>query len=419
MKQEFIEMLNKCSINDTFLVAVSGGPDSMGLLHKIKGSSLKLVVCNVNYKTRKESDIEEAMVKNYALSNNLIFESKVASNNEISNFQDSARVFRYTFFKEIYDKYNAKGLIVAHHLDDALETYLMQKERGSIVRQYGISYISKIQGMKVYRPLLDETKQDLLKYCKDNDVPYSIDYTNNLPKYKRNKVRLEVLNKMNAQAKHELIIEMQRKNQENNKLFQTIDKYLGNCVNSKYLNIDEFSKIPQEYQSYVLYVFLEPQIQRSSRVLSSSYLKDLCIQVQDGKPNKKYLIDQKYYLYQEYGILHVEENKKIEYCYFLEKDEELKTEYFSVSKTGDNKNGIYIKDDEYPLMIRNFKDGDEITLENGHKKLRRWFIDKKTPLSKRNKIPLLFNNQGKLLYIPGLYKDFERKNLKSTLFMIE
>ena len=70
-------------------------------------------------------------------------------------------------------------------------------------------------------------------------------------------------------------------------------------------------------------------------------------------------------------------------------------------------------------MIRNYRDGDEIILENGHKKLRRWFIDKKTPLSKRKKIPLLFTKQGRLVFIPSLYKDFERKNLKSTLFMIE
>lgn len=419
MEKEFIVMLNNASFDDVFLVAVSGGPDSMALLHKLTSYKNKFVVCHVNYKTRNESDYEENMVRDFCKKNNFIFEYNVVKKNNIANFQDSARVFRYTFFKEMYEKYNAKALIVAHHLDDSLETYLMQKERKSIVKHYGIAYESFIMGMNVLRPLLCYRKKELLEYCNSNNVPYSIDYTNNLPKYQRNKLRLEVINHLSDKELKKLVEEMLIKEQENSILFSKVKIFLDKCIENNSLNINKFSLIDKEYQSLVLYMFLEDKISRSSKILSKSYLKDLCIQIQDGRANKKYVLDKKYILYQEYGFLHVEDLREIEYCYYLNKGEYLSTEYFSIVKSGDNKSGIYINDDEYPVMIRNYRDGDEIILENGHKKLRRWFIDKKTPLSKRKTIPLLFTKQGRLIFIPSLYKDFERKNLKSTLFMIE
>lgn len=419
MEKEFIVMLNNASFDDVFLVAVSGGPDSMALLHKLTSYKNKFVVCHVNYKTRNESDYEENMVRDFCKKNNFIFEYNVVKKNNIANFQDSARVFRYTFFKEMYEKYNAKALIVAHHLDDSLETYLMQKERKSIVKHYGIAYESFIMGMNVLRPLLCYRKKELLEYCNSNNVPYSIDYTNNLPKYQRNKLRLEVIDHLSDEELKKLVEEMLIKEQENSILFSKVKIFLDKCIENNSLNINKFSLIDKEYQSLVLYMFLEDKISRSSKILSKSYLKDLCIQIQDGRANKKYVLDKKYILYQEYGFLHVEDLREIEYCYYLNKGEYLSTEYFSIVKSGDNKSGIYINDDEYPVMIRNYRDGDEIILENGHKKLRRWFIDKKTPLSKRKTIPLLFTKQGRLIFIPSLYKDFERKNLKSTLFMIE
>ena len=102
MEKEFIVMLNNASFDDVFLVAVSGGPDSMALLHKLTSYKNKFVVCHVNYKTRNESDYEENMVRDFCKKNNFIFEYNVVKKNNIANFQDSARVFRYTFFKEMY-----------------------------------------------------------------------------------------------------------------------------------------------------------------------------------------------------------------------------------------------------------------------------------------------------------------------------
>ena len=412
-------LMNQYSEDDVFLVAVSGGPDSMALLHMLTKYPLKFVVCNVNYKTRKESDLEAKMVEDYALKHNMIFEGCNAKENNISNFQDSARVFRYNFFHDIYQKYNAKGLMVAHHLDDALETYVMQKIRKGIVRHYGIAFHTFLNEMNVYRPLLNYRKNELLDYCKNNNVPYSLDYTNNLPKYQRNIIRFDI-NKLNDEEYKKIKEEMINKEKENELFFIEIDKQLANCLIEDKLNIELFENVPINLKIYVLYSYLQPRIKRSSRVLSKKFLQDLVSKIcTKNEGNKKYEIDKKYCLFQEYGLLHVEEIQELRYCYYLNKGEELVTPYFKVSKKGDNKNGIYLYDDEYPIMIRNYQEGDMISLQNGSKKLDRWFIDKKVPLSNRTKIPLLFTRQGKLVYIPRIYKNFERKNLQSTLFMIE
>lgn len=413
------KLLSNYSNKDVFLVAVSGGPDSMALLHMLTNYQVKFVVCNVNYLTRNESEYEAKMVEEFAIKHNMIFEGCKVEDNSISNFQDSARVFRYNFFKNIYEKYSAKGLLVAHHLDDAIETYVMQKRRKGIVKHYGISFQTNINEMNVYRPLLNHRKNELLKYCQNNNVPYSLDYTNELPKYQRNIVRFDI-KKLNEDEFNKLESEMIIAEKENELFFYEVDKQLNNCLVEEKLDVSLFAKIPNNFRSFVLYCYLQPRIKRSSRVLSKRFLQEVSLQIiETNQANKKYELDKKYYLYQEYGFLHIEPIEDINYCYYLNKDEELITPYFKVVKKGNNKDGIYLSDDEYPIMIRNYQKGDIIYLENGSKKLNRWFIDKKVPLSKRTKIPLLFTRQGKLVYIPRIYKNFERKNLQSTLFMIE
>ena len=146
------------------VVAVSGGSDSLALLdilfHK---NAYELVVCHVNYNYRDSSVRDEKLVKEYCDKNKIkCYILNVNSKEEKSgNFEDWARVKRYKFFKEIYDKENCDCLFVGHHKEDCLETYLLQKERGAIVECYGLAQETNLQGMKVIRPLLEYNKKDL------------------------------------------------------------------------------------------------------------------------------------------------------------------------------------------------------------------------------------------------------------------
>lgn len=130
-------MLNKTLVESKlYVVGVSGGPDSLFLLDRMRNSGYNLVVAHVNYKKRPESNQEEKLVKNYCQKYSLpfeIYQVKSSEYNSKSNFQAQARQIRYNFFQKLADQYQTKYIVVAHHFDDHLETYLLQNQRKSLV----------------------------------------------------------------------------------------------------------------------------------------------------------------------------------------------------------------------------------------------------------------------------------------------
>src|SRR5437763_9346486 len=120
-RSDNIDMLAKDRL---YILAVSGGPDSMFLLDKMRLEGFNLVVAHVNYKKREDSDYDEKLVRNYCQKYALpceVYQGKNFEYSSISNFQDRARKIRYDFFQKLADKYLTKYIIVAHHLDDHLE----------------------------------------------------------------------------------------------------------------------------------------------------------------------------------------------------------------------------------------------------------------------------------------------------------
>src|ERR1700753_777516 len=127
---------NTLAKNKLHILAISGGPDSMFLLDNMRNSGYSLVVAHVNYKKRPESDQEEKLVKNYCQKYFLpceVYQVQDSEYNSKSNFQDQARKIRYNFFQNLADKYQTNYIVVAHHFDDHLETYLLQNQRKSLV----------------------------------------------------------------------------------------------------------------------------------------------------------------------------------------------------------------------------------------------------------------------------------------------
>ena len=143
----------KIKDDDTLVVAVSYGPDSMFLLHllKKKYAKNKIVCCHVHHNHRKESDLEAKELKKYCLLNDIIFEfMKIDSYKNNKFTEEEARNKRYKFFDEILTKYDSKYLFTAHHGDDLVETILMKISRGSSFKGYaGISLISNRKNYKI------------------------------------------------------------------------------------------------------------------------------------------------------------------------------------------------------------------------------------------------------------------------------
>lgn len=184
------------------LVAISGGPDSVALGHILwryvneqKSQNLDLVFTHVHHGVRQESDNEEDMVVGLAKEWGVPclvhhFDSKSYAKLTGQSFQTAAREWRYARWKEDMISAECTLLATAHHLGDQSETVLYRLLRGSGTTGLGGIYPQK---ENIIRPLLSVKKEDILKYCREEQLPFAIDQSNTEPIYVRNKIRLELL----------------------------------------------------------------------------------------------------------------------------------------------------------------------------------------------------------------------------------
>ena len=393
--------LNK---EDYVIVATSGGPDSMALLHMIKDCPFNIVVANVNYKTRKESDYEQIEVGNYCKKYNLIYESCVAQGFEKGNFEAWARDYRYNFFKELYDKYSAKYLFVAHNLDDFIETYYIQKKRNIITRYYGIKYITHIFGMDVCRPVLEYYKSDLEDYCKNNNVFYSIDSTNLKDDYLRNQIRHNVVSLMSREDKIKEYNNILKLNEELKVKFDIVDEEYEKYVKDDVLLA---SFIDSDNSTLILFKYL------NMKHMSSPRMKDI-INKFKSKQNIIIELDDNVSLVKEYENIRKIVNENVSYSYTINDVEYLDTKYFKITSSGDGKHCLLVSREDFPLTIRNAYDNDVIIMKHGSKKVSRVFIDSKIGIYSRKKWPVVVNKEGIILLVSGLTKNYNYSNSKES-----
>ena len=182
-------------LSGKWVVAVSGGADSMALLDMCRKAKLNIVVATVHYHQRQSADRDLIIVNEYCQKNAIPIYIKHFEEPLIGNFQNQARWYRYSFFKDVVKQSGCKGVLTAHHRDDVLETYLWQNQRGHRVKRYGIGKEVEIYGVKIVRPLLEKYKKDLVEYCVSNQVEYGEDESNYSNKYLRNRIRKQLSTK--------------------------------------------------------------------------------------------------------------------------------------------------------------------------------------------------------------------------------
>ncbi len=388
----------------TYILACSFGPDSMALFDMLLKNDFTFVVAHVNYHKRAESDFEETSLRNYCKKNNVICEVYSANQDNITgNFQAWARSVRYDFFRDIYNKYKASGLFVAHHRDDALETYLMQISRKSDVKFYGISENSIINEMKVYRPLLEQSKESLISYCVDNSVPYAIDLSNHSDLYTRNRVRHHIVEKMSESQKNQVTEEMKTKNKALAEVYQIIDSYPKNEL--------DISSVLKETDDTIIRLIQELPYKNSiTHSISKNSAYQILNALKSSKPNIILLQNNRITLSKEYNLLKISKKTvSIDYNYIVNEPKELTTEGFILNlclRKG------YINSSDFPLTVRLKKPGDKVMIGSVNKNVSRLFIDWKMPTSFRVKWPIVINKMGKIVYVPKYPDDLDNGNIK-------
>ena len=180
-----IKKYNLIQSNDKIVIGVSGGPDSMTLLHvlnQLKGKlQIQLCVAHINHMIREEADNETKYVKDFCRNLGIkcyverIDIQKKAEELKIST-ELEGRIARYNFFEEIAQKEKANKFAIAHNANDNAETVLMNMMRGSGTS--GLKGIEKIREGKFIRPIIECSREEIETYCEQNNLKPRYDKTN-------------------------------------------------------------------------------------------------------------------------------------------------------------------------------------------------------------------------------------------------
>ena len=420
--------------NDKIVLGISGGPDSMCLLHVLNSLkekyNLNLICAHVNHGLRKESEEEKEFVKKYCEDKNIIFEYMKIENYKKNKFSEQeGREKRYLFFEELINKYNANYLMTAHHGDDLIETVLMRLVRGSNLKGYeGISLISKNDKYKIVRPLLNLNKEEILDYLKKEKIPYVIDKSNECEKYTRNRFRKQVLPFLKKEDKNvqlKFLKYSKELNRYNNYVNNIIEEKIDKIYKNNKIIINEILKEDEFLQEKIIEYIIQDIQKTEIFNINDKAFKNIMELLKKDQNSQINLCDN-FIARRSYNYLYIEKNKIAEeYNYILDNVVIINNKYKIEKKDLCNEKDntvirINSEEIELPLYVRNKKDGDKIKIKNlkGTKKLKDIFIDCKMDLKKRVEYPIVVDRKDTIIWIPGIKKSIFDKEINEKYDII-
>lgn len=394
MTQKLLQMMQAKGYfnrHKKILVAVSGGADSMSLLHFLynhqKDLDIQLGIAHVNHKQRQESEHEEAYLRHWAEEHKVPFHYSTFSGKFSEN---AARTFRYEFFKQVMKDYDYSALVTAHHADDQAETIFMRLLRGSRLRHLtGISAIRPFGTGQIIRPFLHLTKAQL-------PVTFHFeDRSNTSLAYLRNRIRLSylpTLSQENPKIKEHLCLLAEE--------IGLMEQALGELT--KDISITDLSVFQQQsdaVQLFLLQNYLDsfPDLQLSKGQFNQliSYLRKKTSGKMPLKNGYELVKTQTDFLIRKEASISLSPPCLLEFGKSVEFEDYTLT--FSEFNDVSNTDAISIWSDA-PIVIRHRKEGDKIDLGSHHKKLRRLFIDNKI-LEKDRQKAIVGEQDGHIIFL--------------------
>lgn len=397
-----------------FYIAVSGGIDSMVLVHLFQHFQFAFGLLHCNFKLRgEESDADMRFIHDYAEENNLqlkigFFETaQIAKESKIS-IQVAARELRYQWFYEQMKENHVDFVATAHHLDDNLETFLINLSRGTGLD--GLTGIPTIND-KVFRPLLPFSREEIKNYAQENNLKWREDSSNSSDKYLRNKIRhhlVPVLKDSNVdfldafQKTQTYLKEAQALVQDAAELiYQEVAEELENGT----INFDiKRLKNRSNYRAY-LYQWLHK--------FGFSAWNDVynLVNAQSGKQ----VFSESHILLKDrdFLLLSKKEEQQAETIEIHSLDDKLnfplKFDLCNLSDiSNQTKNVIFVDENkiQFPLTIRKWKEGDYFYPSGmqGKKKVSKYFKDEKFTLFQKQDTWILESNK-QIVWIIGYRTD--------------
>jgi tRNA(Ile)-lysidine synthase len=431
--QKYIAFHNLCLKEDTIMLGISGGIDSVVLMHLFRMSGYKLALAHCNFQLRgEESDGDETFVQALAENYQLPFHSIRFNTREIAekqgiSIQMAARDLRYEWFEEIRQKHQYDSIAIAHNKNDQIETFLTNLARGTGIK--GLSGIKEKSGA-IIRPLLFASRTKIDAFCHANNFEYREDSSNKTTKYSRNMIRHEIIpafESINPSFIDTMADNIRKlKNTETiylhtlKKIFKEITTEPDGAI---HLSIEELEKL-DPMETY-LYEFLAPY------GFSLSQVNDILASL-DGIPGKQFyspthrlVKDRTSLMLEEISLarpkpVYIDENTRTtEYPLRMDMQIVERTEDFKINfqKTIAQLDYHQL---EFPLTLRKWNKGDYF-MPLGMKNLKKvsdFFIDQKISVPEKERCWIL-ESGNKIAWIVGMRIDERFKITEHTTQIFE
>ena len=408
----------------SYLLAVSGGVDSMVLADLFRISGFDFHVAHINYHLRNEdSNLDEKLVSDFCKKHKIPFHLyEVTEQKPENSIQTWARELRYHFFRKIQKKKKLDFLVTAHHLDDQLETFIINLSKAAGIR--GLSGIPANEN-QILRPILDFSKSEIYAFAKENNINFREDSSNKKTDYLRNRIRCNIvpeLLKTNAHFLRNFSKSINLINQTKEFLNKTVDEKIRNFridfpTKTRIINRQKFLEEPELIRYEILKYFDfsdEKEMQKilKSRTGSVFFSPDFHLIVNRNELILK-PISTVFEPKTEELELKINKNKNINIPPKIKKE---------IRNFGSCQWKIDEKKVRFPLKLRRKKEGDFFfpVGMTGKKKVSKFFKDEKLSIPEKQNIWLLCDADDHILGILPFRQDrrFETKNKEAILMKI-
>ncbi len=424
----FVEQHSLFDSNGKVLAAVSGGMDSVLMVHLLKSAGYSFGIAHCNFLLRgDESNGDESFCRYLAQQLGVPFHFthfdtlSYASENKVS-IQMAARTLRYQWFEEIRQRESYTAIALAHHQNDTIETILLNLIRGTGIA--GLHGILPKNG-RLVRPLLFLSRNEIEQLINGLDIAYREDSSNSTTKYARNKIRLEVIPKLK-----ELNPALEQTFENNLVRFRELEELLN-------FEVDKLKRkvlVVNDREQHILVndvKYLKPQ-----RLLLFSFLQEYgfnestagdIISSLDKHSGRTFESDNFKLILDRDKLILLEKAGTSGHIVVINRDDhEARFGNYKLNILHDD-SPLIVKDNPmavsidaerliYPLTLRSWQQGDTFIPfgMKGRKKISDFFISQKIPLHKKNEIPLLVNGNGDVIWIGGYRPDDKYKVTANT-----
>ena len=445
--EKVLSTINKHNLiddGDKVVLGLSGGPDSVCLLHILyrlkEKMNIEVYAAHLNHQIRGIEAQQDALyisqicedlgITSFVKSVNV---PQYCKENGLS-LEEGARKLRYEMFEEIKEKTKSNKIAIGHNLNDQAETVLMRIMRGTGLQ--GLKGIAYIRDNEIIRPILDIERSEIEQYCEKYELNPRIDKTNLESIYTRNKIRLELIPYMKDNFNPNIIETIVRMTSslksdgdyielEANKMFKEVSILKEDSVE---INLNKYATLHNAIKVRVLRSGIK-HILGDTNFVDQKHIDDVMELECESKINKMLTLPRGIFAYRRKNIIILTTkeivSEEIDFCYNIPSNGFIKVKelnliletqtmnidrYKSI-KLDKTSKGFDFDKVKGGIVVRSRRQGDKVKLAAGSKKIKDLFIDLKIPREDRCKVPVVTDDEGILCV--GDYKTSEDYKIDS------